>query len=106
MDVKRVEPLDARPYWEVTSPKTKTVFVVSKSRDGFALYSIYVSSGKVPEALQGRYSHQDKAIAAIRNYVNNMKETISVRRENVRKRREALNVQTDSKDTVQQGASN
>lgn len=111
MDVKIQEDEDkGNLRYIVSTPKANSDFVVQKSNDGFALFDVHVTGGKVPKELSGKYTSAEKGLKAVEAYIKKMKETAAVRRDNMTKRREASKnakaVQSDNKKHVQQGTAN
>ena len=105
MKVERKEGYRGNPLYEVSSEKSKAIFYVKKTNDGFAFFDVSVSIGQVPGELTGRYSTPEKGVEAVKNYIRVAKETRAARRENFSKardeRKNAKKQQPDNTEHVQ-----
>jgi hypothetical protein len=85
-----------KPYFKVTSDKTKTVYTVKKGNNGYSFYEIKSSYGDVADVLKGNWIGPDAALEAVEKYLNSMtRPSATVRRDENRKRAVASKVQSD-----------
>ena len=82
-DVKRIDSKDENPIFKITDgTKTKATLTVQKSRDGFALFEVLIDKGSVPAKLSGRYTTPDRAIKAVKDYLDQRSVSRLVERDN------------------------
>ena len=89
--------------------KLNTDIIIQKSNDGFIFFEIKFTKGSPPAELSGHYSSILKAKEAVEHYLNNRKETPTVRRDNFskarqeRKKQDAAEIKSEGSEHVHQG---
>lgn len=78
--VEKMDDFD-HPMLTITSSKFKQKFYVRKSNDGFAFYTVNVTKGNVPKALQGFFTKMSEAKKSVLKYIDNSSETPTVQRD-------------------------
>ena len=92
--------------------KIKTDIIIQKSNDGFIFFEIKFTTGNPPAELSGHYSSILKAKAAVEHYLNNRKESNTVRRDNFskarqeRKKQDGAEIKSKGSEHVHQGSDN
>jgi len=86
----------------ISSPKSKTDYVIYKPRDQTAFFKVRTTVGSLPSELSGHYSTLNKAIQLVSHYVEHSKETFAVRSDRLDKeRKERHAAKSNSKDSQQ-----
>jgi len=112
MKVKETYDEAGRVKFLVTTPKSKIIYSVQKSRDGYVFYEIKGDKGAVPDKLSGRYTQPELALKALTVHLKSIPETSTVRRDNRTAQREKAKldakakVNPDNTDDLQQGLTN
>lgn len=92
--------------------KLNTDIIIQKSNDGFIFFEIKFTTGSPPAELSGHYSSILKAKAAVEHYLNNRKESNTVRRDNFsaarqeRKKQDDAEIKSKGSEHVHQGSDN
>lgn len=81
--------VNEKPKVEIESDKTNHKWIVEKTEDGFIFYGVRVTSGKLPPALQCRFSTMKAAVDAVKAYEDRMTPTPRRRRDEKREEKEA-----------------
>lgn len=87
---------------EITSEKTLQKFTVVKTEDGFSHQRVYVNTGKLPNALSGKFSNTGKAVQAIAKYLRELRRDTPGARYK-RNHKDGSKVQPDDTVNIQQG---
>lgn len=106
-DVKRTLDDRGRMLLIVNHPKVKNAYIISKSLNGYSSYEIKGENGRTPKELQGSYTVPDIALKFLLRYLDQRKESTTVRRDkNLKdwKNRNASTTKSDDQDQVQQGS--
>lgn len=90
-----------KPILTITSDKFNHEIYVKPQIGGFVFYEISVSKGKVPAALEGKFTRMSKAKDAVLAYERTMPETKTVKRDNY-----AAKVKRERTELIHQGADN
>jgi len=87
-DVQVTEYLDefGRFAIKVHSPKYKTPFIIHKTEDGHAMYSIKGSLGLTSTALEGWFTSSDDALRHLKSFLRRSKDSDTVTRDKTRAR--------------------
>lgn len=65
----------------ITSGKKNSEYYVRKTRDGFAFFTVEVSKGSVPKALQKKFTGISSARDAVKAYLSKEKKSRTVKRD-------------------------
>ena len=76
---------------KLTHPNFKTPFFVYKPRDQTPFFKVMLEQGVTPKELSGHYSTLARGIEATLKYLENSKETFSVRSDRLHKERKERN---------------
>jgi len=112
MDVSKELDSDGWIKYIVTSPKMKTKLIIQKAENGFSQYEVKLTKGSAPSELCGMYTTPDIGLRAVKKYLDNKKDSVTVQRDKKYARSQkwkadnASKYVSDSKDTVQQGLAN
>lgn len=82
-DIKVTELRDdnGKPMIRVETPKYKAPFVVRKSNDGYAFFTIASEAPNVSEQLSGKWKRPSDALNHLLHFIKTAEASISVRRD-------------------------